>query len=66
LDAATLEPLTDNALDIGTTGKQFKKGYFANDVEVSDNTKGFIIKSPNGTRYRITVDNAGNLGTTPA
>ena len=25
--------------------------------------KGLIIKSPDGTRYRITVDNSGNLGT---
>lgn len=33
------------------------------DVEVSDTTQGFITKSPNGTRYRLKVDNAGNLGT---
>ena len=26
--------------------------------------KGFILKSPNGTAYRITVDNSGVLGTT--
>ncbi len=38
----------------------------SNDVEVTDTTKGFILKSPNGTRFRISVDNGGNLGTNPA
>jgi hypothetical protein len=23
-----------------------------------------ILKAPNGTRYKLTVDNSGNLGTT--
>ncbi len=36
------------------------------DVEITDTTKGFIQKSPNGTRYRIKVDDAGNLGTEAA
>jgi len=25
---------------------------------------GIVLKSPNGTRYKITVDNSGNLTTT--
>lgn len=29
------------------------------DVEVTDSTKGFILKSPDGTRYRLTVPNGG-------
>lgn len=33
----------------------------AGDVYISDNTKGIILKSPNGTCFRVTVDNAGNL-----
>ncbi len=33
------------------------------DVYIPTIGKGLIIKSPNGTRYRITVDNSGNLGT---
>ena len=37
---------------------------FAKDVEVTDSASGVILKSPNGTRYRITVDNSGNLTTT--
>lgn len=31
------------------------------DIEVTDNTKGIILKSPDGTRYRITVANGGTL-----
>jgi hypothetical protein len=37
---------------------------FISDVEVSDNTKGVILKSPNGTRWRLTVSDAGVLGAT--
>jgi hypothetical protein len=36
------------------------------DIEITDTTKGLILKSANGTRYRLKVDNAGNLGTEPA
>jgi hypothetical protein len=36
------------------------------DIEVTNNAAGLILKSPNGTRYRIVVDNAGNLGTVAA
>jgi len=32
-----------------------------NDVEISDLTKGIIMKSPNGTRYRITINDAGDF-----
>ena len=31
------------------------------DVEVSTVAKGLILKSPNGTRWRVSVDDAGNL-----
>tara|TARA_R100001460_G_scaffold785_2_gene3450 strand:+ start:2721 stop:4715 length:1995 start_codon:yes stop_codon:yes gene_type:complete len=33
------------------------------DVETSTASKGLILKSPNGTRFRVTVDNSGNLST---
>lgn len=33
------------------------------DIYIPTVGKGLIIKSPDGTRYRITVDNSGNLGT---
>lgn len=37
-----------------------------NDIEITDTTKGLILKSPNGTRFRLQVDNGGNLGTVAA
>lgn len=36
----------------------------ANDVEVTDTTKGIILKSPDGSRFRVTVNNDGALITT--
>lgn len=33
----------------------------ADDIEITDTTKGIILKSPDGTRYRITVANGGTL-----
>ena len=35
-----------------------------NDIEISDLTKGVILKSPDGARWRITISNAGVLTTT--
>ncbi|QIL40607.1 hypothetical protein G7074_15835 [Pedobacter sp. HDW13] len=37
------------------------KAEFYNDVEISDLTKGIIMKSPNGTRYRVTINDAGDF-----
>jgi len=34
------------------------------DIEITDNIKGLILKSSNGTRWRITIDDSGNLITT--
>jgi hypothetical protein len=36
----------------------------ASDVEVTSNSNGLILKSPNGTRFRITISNAGVLTAT--
>lgn len=30
------------------------------DIELMVNDKGIIFRSPNGTKYKLTVDNAGN------
>lgn len=38
--------------------------YFAGDVEVGTTTKGVILRAPDASRWRITVDNSGNLTTT--
>lgn len=34
------------------------------DIQITDSSSGVILTSPNGTRYRVTVDNAGTLVTT--
>lgn len=34
------------------------------DIEITDSTKGVILKSPNSTRWRVTIDNTGALVTT--
>lgn len=36
---------------------------YAKDIEIQGSANGLILQSPNGTRYRITVDNAGALST---
>ena len=36
----------------------------ASDIEITNNTKGLILKSPDGTRWRITVNNDGSLTST--
>lgn len=48
-EADTLQSVTDRG---ATT---------TNDVEITDTTKGVIIKSANGTRWRIGITNAGEL-----
>ena len=35
-----------------------------NDIEITDTTKGVILKSPNGTRWRIGITNSGELTAT--
>lgn len=34
---------------------------FSSDIEITDSTKGIILRSPNGARWRVTVDNSGTL-----
>ena len=36
---------------------------FAGDVEVSTTSSGVVLTAPNGTKYRLKVDNIGNLST---
>lgn len=52
-----------NALDIAPTANQIS--YTSFDLEIDDETKGIIMTTPDGTtRYRITIDNSGNVITT--
>lgn len=48
-------------LGIGTTSPTSKLQVSAGDVEVDTIAKGVILKSPDGTRYRVTVANGGIL-----
>jgi hypothetical protein len=52
--------VTNLATDLGN--KVDKTG--TSDIEITESAKGIILKSANGTRYRITVDNDGSLTTT--
>lgn len=59
---------TDNAIVRfdGTTGAVQNSGVIIDDsgnVELTAADKGVIMKSANGTRYRLTVDDSGNLET---
>ena len=49
---------------IGTISPASKLTVTGGDAEVTGSDKGLILESPNGTRYRIKVDNSGNLTTT--
>ena len=60
---------TNGRVGIGTLNPSEKLDVVGNaklsgDIEITDTTKGSILKSPNGTRWRITIDNSGNLITT--
>jgi len=46
---------------IGTDSPASKLEVDGGDIEVNDSAKGLILKSPDGTRYRVTVANGGTL-----
>jgi hypothetical protein len=48
-------------LGLGTITPKAKLEVTNGDVYVNDNTKGIILKSPNGGCWRVTVDNTGNF-----
>jgi hypothetical protein len=49
---------------IGTASPASKLEVDGGDIEIDDSASGLILRSPNGTRYRVQVDNSGNLTTT--
>jgi hypothetical protein len=56
--------LNNGNVGIGTNSPASKLEVDGGDIEVDDSASGLILRSPNGTRYRIQVDNSGNLTTT--
>lgn len=53
----TTRAVTPSGLKSATDTKANKVG--TEDIEITDTTKGIILKSPSGTRWRLTVSDAG-------
>jgi len=56
--SATLQQQTNFLIE------QEDRRNFKKDTDININDGRLILKAPNGTRYKLTVDNSGNLGTT--
>jgi hypothetical protein len=56
--------VTDGNVGIGTASPASKLEVDGGDIEVDDSASGLILKSPDGTRYRVTVANGGTLTVT--
>lgn len=53
----TIAETTTHTLKVNGTSE------FTDDVEITGSANGVILQSPNGTKYRIKVDNSGTLST---
>ena len=61
--AEVMSVTTTGKVGVGNASPASKLTVTAGDVEVDTVGKGFILKSPDGTRYRIAVANGGALST---
>lgn len=50
---------TGQWVDFGGSGGAFVSTT-SGDIEITDSSKGIILRSPNGTRWRMTVNDSGN------
>ncbi|MBD3419094.1 MAG: hypothetical protein GF398_03145 [Chitinivibrionales bacterium] len=48
---------------IGTTSPASRLEVDGGDIEVDDSSRGLILRSPDGKRWRVNVDNSGQLST---
>ena len=62
---------SESGVDVGILGAAntanatwYGQHNFSKDIEVTDNTYGLVLKSANGTRWRIGITNAGELTAT--
>lgn len=62
MERARIDPA--GFLGIGTSAPEAKLHVKEGDIMVEDATRGVILESPNGQRWRITVNDDGLLGTT--
>ena len=63
-NASEVMRVTGTNVGIGTTSPGSKLEVQGGDIEVNDSASGLILKSPDGTKYRITVANGGTLTVT--
>tara|TARA_B110000977_G_scaffold153542_1_gene195080 strand:+ start:497 stop:1696 length:1200 start_codon:yes stop_codon:yes gene_type:complete len=56
-----LSILNNGNVGIGTTSPTSRLDVSGGDIEVKDIASGIIMKSPDGTRYRVTIANGGTL-----
>ena len=63
-DTTTMVATYNNRVGIGTTSPASKLEVDGGDIEVDDSASGLILRSPDGTRYRVTVANGGTLTVT--
>ena len=61
LPLPTTEYSSSIAQQTNNTLEQEDKRNFKKDTDININDGRLILKSPNGTRYNITVDNSGNI-----
>lgn len=67
-DRSGMYPSTDGGSALGTSGNAWAgirtKGMVSEgDIEVLGSSNGLILESPDNTRWRVTIDNSGNLQT---
>jgi len=61
LDNLVAMDAAGNAKDAGVGTGDFAQKLSTDDIEITDATKGIILRNPSGTRFRITINNSNEL-----